>query len=83
MATIRCTWVCRLLLPLIRPADTFSLGEKAARRRRTKVPRALGCSNEFCRSNRRLQMDTDENGLLDYEAGFGLEELFRLFRSAG
>jgi hypothetical protein len=28
MAAIRCTWICHGRFPLIRPAATFSLGEK-------------------------------------------------------
>src|SRR6516225_2683928 len=37
--------VLQRALPLIRPADTFSLGEKEARRRFLQVTYALGC---FC-----------------------------------
>ena len=42
---IRHTWVGPGLFPLIRPADTFSLREKAVNRRCLKVPCAVVCSS--------------------------------------
>jgi hypothetical protein len=45
------TWICQGLFPLIRrrtsasQSDPFSLGEKGAKPRPRKVPRASACSN--------------------------------------
>ena len=46
-SVIRHTWVGHGLFPLIRPADTFSPGEKEAKRHGLKVHCASVCSSEL------------------------------------
>jgi hypothetical protein len=44
--------------PLIRPAGTFSLGEKEAKRWCLQIPYASACSNWFCITTFNIQHST-------------------------